>query len=122
MKRILLVDDEADIREAVKKKLVQENYEVITASEGHEVLNICKTNNPDLVILDVAIPRINGYEICERIKQDSETKNIPVLFVTGKELNPKGIIERCNTLGAYGFIRKPCAITEILAKIKEILG
>lgn len=122
MKRILLVDDEVDIREEVKKKLVKENYEVITASEGYEALNICKTKNPDLVILDVVIPHINGYEICERIKQDPETKNIPVLFVTGKELNSKGIIERCNTLGAYGFIRKPCTITEMLAKIKEIIG
>lgn len=122
MKRILLVDDEVDIREEMKKKLIQENYEVITASEGYEAVNMCKTNNPDLVILDVAIPRINGYEICERIKQDTETKNIPVLFVTGKELNPKGIIERCNTLGAYGFICKSCAITEMLAKVKEIIG
>ncbi len=122
MKRILLVDDEVDIREEVKKKLIKENYEVITASEGYEVLNICKTNNPDLVILDVAIPHINGYEICERIKQDSETKNIPVLFVTGKELDSKGIMKRCNALGAHGFIRKPCTITEILGKIKEILG
>lgn len=122
MKKILLVDDEVDIREEMKKKLIQENYEVITASEGYEAVNMCKTNNPDLVILDVAIPRINGYEICERIKQDTETKNIPVLFVTGKELNPKGIIERCNTLGAYGFICKPCAIAEMLAKVKEIIG
>ncbi len=122
MKRILLVDDELDIREEVKKKLVKENYEVITASEGYEALSRCKADNPDLVILDVAIPRINGYEICERIKQDSGTRNIPVLFVTGKELDSKGIIERCDTLGAHGFIRKPCTMAEILGKIKEILG
>jgi len=122
MKRILIVDDDKDVRDITKKRLKQASYEVMTASSGQEAIAICKTNHPDLVLLDIAIPDIDGYHTCEKIKQDNKTKDIPVLFVTGKGLLPEGINEHCQDLGACGYISKPFAIKELLEKLKEILG
>ncbi len=121
-KKILIADDDKATRMVVKKRLLQEKYKVFTASTGQRALSICKTNHPDLVLLDIAIPQMNGYHTCKKIKQDPKTKEIPVLFVTGKELEPRGIIKRGRDLGAYGYILKPYTLKELLEKIKEILG
>lgn len=121
-RKILIVDDDKAIREVVKKRLIQEGYKVLSASIGQRVLSICKTKHPDLVLLDIAIPQMNGYRVCEKIKQDPKTRDIPVLFVTGKELELRGIIKRCRDLDAYGYISKPYTFKELLEKIKEILG
>lgn len=121
MKNILIVDDEPDIRDILKRKLMRKEYNVITVSSSEEALDICKNNPPSLALLDVALPMLNGYELCEKIKQNPATKDIAVLFMTGKELEPQSIIKRCKELGAYGYILKPCSSEELLKKIKEIL-
>lgn len=121
MKKILLVDDDKDIREVLKKKLVLNKYAVITADSGQEALIICKTSMPDLVILDIAMPDIDGYETCRLLKEDNKTSKIPILFLTGKELEPTGITGRCRDLGAAGYIYKPCSSQELLIEIKRIL-
>lgn len=122
MKKILIVDDDKDIRDFTKKRLTQANFEVMTASNGQEAITICKANCPDLILLDIAMPDIDGYNTCEKIKQNPKTKEIPVLFVTGKELLPEGIYKRCQDLGACGYISKPWTIEQLLEKITEILG
>ena len=122
MKRILVVDDDKDIRDITKARLMRENYKVMTASSGQEAFAICRTNRPDLVLLDIAIPRMDGYDTCAKIKQDSKTNKIPILFITGKDLLPEGIYKRCKELGACGYIAKPCTIKELLERITEILG
>lgn len=122
MKKILIVDDDKEIRDVTKKRLIQKNYEVMTASSGQEAITICKTNRPDFVLLDIAMPEMDGYSTCEKIKQNTKTKAIPILFVTGKELLPEGIYKRCQDLGACGYISKPYTMKELLEKIKEILG
>ncbi|MFH0790467.1 MAG: response regulator [Candidatus Omnitrophota bacterium] len=122
MKNILIVDDEPDIRNILKKKLLQEEYNVTAISSSEEALDICKNNPPNLILLDVALPMLNGYELCEKIKQNPATKDIAVLFMTGKELEPQSIIKRCKELGACGYILKPCSSEELLEKIKEVLG
>jgi len=122
MKKILIVDDDKEVLDIIKKKLTQENYEVMTASSGQEALTICKTDCPDLVLLDIAMPEMDGYNTCEKIKQNTKTKGIPVVFVTGKELLPEGIYKRCRDLGACGYISKPYTIKQLLEKITEILG
>lgn len=121
-KRILVVDDEKDLRELLQQRLVKEGYDVSVASDGQEAIDFCRSSHPDLVLMDVALPRIDGYQACEAIKSNPAAEDIPVLFLTGKELEPQSIINRCNELGARGFLRKPCETKELLAKIKEILS
>jgi len=120
--KILIVDDEQDIREITQKKLIQAGYEVLIASTGEEALAICSANHPDLVLLDIAIPEMDGYQTCQRIKADEQTKDIAVLFVTGKGLLPEGIDKHCQDLGASGYISKPFPIETLIGKITEILG
>ena len=122
MKKILIVDDEEEIRELLKKKLEQNQYEAQSASGGEEALDICKNNKPDLVLLDIAMPGMDGYQTCERLKQDRATRDIPVLFLTAKDLEPQAAVERYESLGASGYLPKPSSIKELLDKIGEIIG
>ena len=122
MRTILIVDDEQEIRDITAKRLRRANYEIITASSGKEAIAVCETNHPDLVLLDIAIPEMDGYQTCAKIKQDDKTRDIPVLFVTGKGLLPEGIDQHCRDLGACGYISKPFRMEELIKKITEILG
>ena len=121
MKKILVVDDENDVRELIKAGLDRTGYTTLTAASGAQALSICKTDKPDLILLDIAMPIMDGYQVCEKLKQDPQTKDIPVLFLTGKDLDPRGIIERYEDLGACGYIPKPSTLKGLLEKIGEIL-
>jgi len=121
MKKILVVDDENDVRELIKAGLDRTGYTTLIAASGAQALSICKTDKPDLILLDIAMPIMDGYQVCEKLKQDSQTKDIPVLFLTGKDLDPRGIIERYEDLGACGCIPKPSTLKDLLEKIGEIL-
>ena len=122
MKKVLIVDDEEEIREITKKKLKQNNYEVFTAAGGKEALEISKANKPDLILLDIAMPAMDGYQTCEELKKDKDTKDIPVLFLTAKDLEPESVIQHYTSLGAIGYIAKPATFSELLEKIKEVTG
>jgi CheY-like chemotaxis protein len=122
MKKILVVDDEKEIRELTKERLIQNKYAVLTASSGNEAIIIAKNHQPDLILLDIAMPEMDGYQACEELKQDKKTKDIPVLFLTGKDLDPKGLTERCNELSAHGHISKMSSLREMIEKIQEIIG
>jgi CheY-like chemotaxis protein len=122
VKKVLIVDDEEELREIIKKKLEQNQFEVMTASGGQEALDICKTNRPDIILLDIAMPGMDGYQTCEKLKQDKDTLDIPVLFLTAKDLDPEGIIERYSSLGACGYLPKPSTFKDLLERIKEIIG
>jgi two-component system, OmpR family, alkaline phosphatase synthesis response regulator PhoP len=121
MKKILIVDDEQDIREVIKKKLEENKFSVRTAANGEEALVICKSDKPDLVILDIAMPLMDGYQVCENLRKDKTTQDIPVLFLTSKDLSPESILEHSRDLGACGYLPKPSSIGVLLEKIKEIL-
>jgi CheY-like chemotaxis protein len=122
MKKILIIDDEKEIRDLIAKKLAQYEYTTLTAGNGKEALSICKANPPDLILLDIAMPEMDGYEICAKLKKDPATQDIPVLLLTAKDLDPKGIIERYKNTGACGYISKPATFEELLTKIKEVIG
>ena len=122
MKKILVVDDEKEIRELIKNWLTLNKYQVIDACSGQEAIIISKTGLPDLILLDIGMPEMDGYQTCEELKQDKKTKDIPVLFLTGKDLDPKGLTERCNELSAYGHISKMTSLRELIEKIQEIIG
>lgn len=121
MKKILIVDDEKEIRDLIKDRLSQSKYAVMTASGGNEALIIAKTANPDLILLDIAMPEVDGYLTCEKLKKESKTKNIPVLLLTGKDLESKTVLERSNDVGACDFISKMSTLKELLDKVKEII-
>lgn len=119
--KILLVDDEIEILELVAKKLREENYTVITASKGKEAIEICKTNRPDLLLLDIAIPDMDGYEVVSNLNREKATKDIPTIFLTGKELTAESILNRVAELGAYDFLMKPFTFDDLLEKIKKAI-
>ncbi|MBU1124983.1 MAG: response regulator [Candidatus Omnitrophica bacterium] len=121
MKRILIADDEPDMQDLLKQRLEFNHYEVVGASNGEEVLKACEESAIDLVLLDIAMPRLDGYETCKRLKSNEKTKDIPVFFLTGKDLAPDGIIERCQELDACGYFPKPYDVKELLRKIAEVI-
>ena len=117
--RILIVDDEPDIRDVLKLTLSEENYEILEAADGEEALKIVKTKNPDLVLLDYKIPKMDGRQVCMQIKQDLLLQHLPVIMVTGKgDLDDKvGGIDA----GADDYIVKPFEPKELLARIRMVL-
>jgi len=121
MKKILVVDDDRAIRDLLKEKLENSKYAVITASSGEEALAICKDSPVDLILLDIAMPQMDGYQTCGKLREDHAACDMPVLFLTGKELAPEGVTEHCRNLGACGHISKLSTLKELLAKIEEII-
>jgi len=121
MKKILVVDDERDVRDLIKDKLSQNKYAVMTAGDGKEALIIAKNSQPDLILLDIAMPEMNGYATCEKLKSDPTTKNIPILFLTGKDLDVDAIVQRCSDLGVSGYISKLSKLKDLLEDISKVI-
>ena len=117
--KILVVDDDPDIRDILKLTLSEENYEVMEASDGEEALKIIGSKSLDLVLLDYRIPKIDGREVCRRVKKDLLLRHLPIIMVTGKgDINDKvGGIDA----GADDYIVKPFEPKELLARIRMIL-
>ena len=116
---ILVADDRKDNLDLVRDLLVMEGYRVLTAVDGQEALERVQEQSPDLVILDLNMPRLNGYQVCERLKADPETSDIPVLMLTaysGPDQRVKGL-----QLGAADYLAKPFDYRELLARVKRQL-
>jgi len=117
--RILCVEDEPDVLKFLEALLVPNGYEVIKVENGEEALGKIIEESIDLVLSDVLMPKIDGFELCKRIKADERCRNIPVILITGlsdKEDRIKGIES-----GAEDFISKPIDPREVLARIKMLL-
>ena len=121
MKKILIAEDDKEIRELLQKRLKKAGYNVKVAVNGKEALISCKDFHPNLVLLDIAMPEMDGYQTCEKLKEDADTKDIDILFLTGKDLDPAGMLKRCEELGACGYITSPHTFEELLEKIQEIM-
>lgn len=117
--RILIVDDEERNVKLVKGMIMSEPYEVATASCGQEALDQLETNPPDLVVLDVMMPDIDGFEVARRLKQDETTRHIPILMVTA--LMEKEHRVKAMEVGADDFLSKPVDRTELLVRVKSLL-
>lgn len=115
MKKILMVEDEENISDFVKMELEYEGYEVTVESDGREGLNKALENNYDLVILDIMLPNMNGFEICRRLKRENDT---PVIMLSAKD----SVMDKVNGLqiGADDYLAKPFAIEELLARIEVV--
>ena len=120
MKKILIVDDEKDIVETLSFMLKAKGFECICAYDGEEGLNLAKNINPDLVILDVMMPKINGYKICRLLKFDNKYKNIPIIMITARSQDEDKIIGE--ETGADEYITKPFNVDDVVAKVKSYLG
>ena len=117
--KILIVDDDPDIRDVLKLTLSEENYEILEAADGEEALKIIHANQPDLILLDYKIPKVDGREVCRRIKKDLLLRHLPIIMVTGKgDISDKvdGI-----DAGADDYVVKPFEPKELLAHIRMIL-
>ena len=119
MSKILIAEDERDILELITFTLEYGGYEVIPTTNGEDALDMTRHERPDLVLLDVRMPRMSGYEVCTHIKADDDTRRIPVVF-----LSAKGQEAEVNTgydLGAIDYILKPFAPDQLLEIIRSIL-
>jgi two-component system, OmpR family, alkaline phosphatase synthesis response regulator PhoP len=117
--KILVVDDEDHIVELISYNLTSSGYKVITANNGLDAVRLAKEENPKLMLLDLMIPGLDGFDVCKAIRNDSETKDISVIMLTakGEELDKILGLE----LGADDYMTKPFSIRELLARIKAVL-
>lgn len=121
MKKIMIVDDDKDVRDLLRDKFTQDHFSVITASSGKEAPIVAKEEKPDLILLDIAMPEVDGYMTCEKLQSDKATRKIPVVFLTGQELELQGVIGHCQNLSAVGCISKISTMKEFSAEIGRFL-
>jgi len=119
MARILLVDDEQDLVWAVQHSLTDEGYEVLTAYDGVAALSLARRHRPDLVILDVVMPRLDGLQVCHRLRRDASLAAVPILFLTVRS----AIEDRIKALdqGGDDYLVKPFDLRELKARIRALL-
>jgi len=117
--KILVVDDEEDILELVRYNLVKEGYEVDCVTSGEDALKRAKTGHPDLLVLDLMLPGVDGFEVCKQLKRNDETAQIPILMLTAK--GEDADIVAGLELGADDYLTKPFSPKVLVARIRAIL-
>ncbi|NLU10165.1 MAG: response regulator transcription factor [Tepidanaerobacter acetatoxydans] len=117
--KILVVDDEVNILELLEFNLENAGFDVLTCDNGEDALKLAKTNNLDLIILDLMLPGLDGFEVCKLLKKDEDTYDIPIIMLTAKSDETDKVIGL--ELGADDYITKPFGIREIIARIRVIL-
>jgi DNA-binding response OmpR family regulator len=120
MTMVLVADDERDIRELIAFTLRFAGYEVVTANDGEDAYQQALKIIPDLILLDVRMPRMTGYEACKAIKSDAALQHIPVMFLSAK--GQEAEIQAGYDAGAIDYLLKPFAPDELTARVKTILS
>ena len=119
MGRVLVVDDEPDVLLLCRLNLQQRGHELLEASNGSSALELARDRHPDVIVLDLMLPGMTGYEVLETLKRDEHTSGIPVLVLTAKSLRADR--ERSHGLGASGFLTKPFLPTELCELVESLL-
>jgi two-component system phosphate regulon response regulator PhoB len=116
---ILVIDDEKDLIELVRYNLEKEGFDVIAATDGQAGLEVVKKHRPDLVILDLMMPGVDGLQVCQRLRTDPRAGRIPVIMLTAKATEADRIVGL--ELGADDYITKPFSPREVIARVKAVL-
>jgi len=119
MYRILIVDDEPNIVLALELLMKKEGYEVHTVDDGERAVQAAKELRPDLILLDIMMPKMDGYEVCQRIRSDALLKDVSIIMLTAKGREVER--EKGLALGADHYITKPFSTRQVVMKVKEIL-
>lgn len=120
MSKILIAEDERDIRDLVAFTLRFAGYEVFAAPNGEEAVELASKVNPDLILMDVRMPRMTGYEACKILKADPDLKDIPVVFLSAK--GQENEIQQGLASGAEDYLLKPFAPDQLTSRVKMILA
>ena len=117
--RVLICDDEPYIRESVSYVARGEGYDVLTAEDGEEALRLAREERPDLIFLDLMMPRLNGFQVCRALKKDAATRNIHVIILTarGQEIDR----ETGKEVGASEYLTKPFSPRKLRQKMHDVL-
>ncbi|MCB9895538.1 MAG: response regulator [Planctomycetes bacterium] len=116
---ILIIEDEPDIMEVLKYNLEKNRYRVATAGSGEDGLAAARATQPDLVLLDLMLPGIDGLEVCRKLRDDERTRDLPVIMLTAKGTEADVVVGL--TLGADDYVVKPFSTSELMARIKAVL-
>ena len=117
--RVLLVEDEQDVAELIRYNLAKEGYDVVLTANGAEALRLARERQPDVVLLDIMVPQLNGWEVCRRLKKDSELSAIPVIMVTGRVEEGDKVLGF--EVGADDYVTKPFSPRELIARIRAVV-
>ncbi len=118
-KSILVVDDEHDLLDLLEYNLKKEGFKVYLADNGEKGINLAQKHQPDLVLLDVMMPEMSGFEVCEALRQDANIKRLPIIFLTAKD-DEASEVEGL-TIGADDYITKPISTVKLVTRIKALL-
>lgn len=119
MSKILVVDDEPELVKAIEIRLRASGYQVEVAYDGEEGIKKAMEFKPDLIILDIVMPKISGYEVCKILKSNEETRHIPILILTASQ--QRELEKKCLALGAKIALMKPFETEELLLLVKQLL-
>lgn len=117
--KILIVEDDKDILKMVEYNLKKEGYRTAYARDGEDAVEMAHSERPDLVLLDLMLPGIDGLEVCKQLKKESKTAGIPVIMVTAKSQESDKVVGL--ELGADDYVTKPFSVRELLARVKAVL-
>ncbi len=116
--RVLVVEDEPDVAELIRFNLHKEGYEVTVLGNGGDAIRHAREGQPDVVLLDIMVPQLNGWEVCRRLKQDPDTRRIPVMMVTGRVDEGDKVLGF--ELGADDYVTKPFSPRELVARVRAV--
>lgn len=116
--RVLLVEDEQDVAELIRFNLRKEGYEVTVVGSGADGVRHAREGKPDVILLDIMVPQLNGWEVCRRLKQDADTRRIPIIMVTGRVDEGDKVLGF--ELGADDYVTKPFSPRELVARVRAV--